>query len=243
MEIGFDPAYFDALAAVEERSFWFRSRSMLIVSALRRHAPAMRSFLEVGCGNGIVLQAIRRAFPNVRLTGAEPFARGLEHARQRVPDAEWIEADAMHLPAIGPFDAAGAFDVIEHIDDDVLALREIASRLAAGGTLVLTVPQHPRLWSGTDVFAHHRRRYRRRELVEKLDAAGFDVRYATSFVSLLLPAMWLARRKSGTEAPEVALPRIVNALLGVPMAIERAAIGVGVRFPAGGSLLIVAAKR
>jgi SAM-dependent methyltransferase len=243
MEIGFDPTYFDALAEVEECSFWFRSRSRLIVSMLRRYAPSMTSFLEVGCGNGIVLQSIRRSFPLARLAGAEPFARARDHARRRVPDAQLIEADALHLPDVDPFDAAGAFDVIEHIDDDVLALREIARRLADRGTLVLTVPQHPSLWSGTDVFAHHRRRYRRRELVEKLDAAGFDVCFATSFVTLLLPAMWLARRKSAPAAPEVALPAVVNAVLSVPMAIERGMIRAGVRLPIGGSLLVVAAKR
>jgi len=240
--IGFDPSYFDALAAVEERSFWFRWRSRLIVWAIGKFAPSMRSMIDVGCGNGIVLQAVRVRFPNVRLTGAEPFARALEFARQRVPDARLMQTDALHLPDAETFDVAGAFDVIEHIDDDVAALREIARCLPHGGIVVITVPQHPWLWSGTDAFAHHRRRYRRAELLEKLGAAGFEMRWATSFVSLLLPLMWLARRGKPRQEPEVALPGFVNALLAIPMAIEHAAIRLGVRFPIGGSLLVVAVK-
>lgn len=240
--IGFDPEYFAALAAVEEQSFWFRWRSRLIVWAIAKYAPSMPSMIDVGCGNGIVLQALRDRFPAARLVGAEPFARALEFARQRVPDARLIQTDALHLPADEAFEVAGAFDVIEHIDDDVAALCEIARCLPLGGTVVITVPQHPRLWSGTDTFAHHRRRYRRGELIEKLAAAGFAVRCATSFISLLLPLMWLARKGKPRQAPEVALPTFVNALLGIPMAIEHVAIRMGVRFPIGGSLLIVAVK-
>ena len=70
--------------------------------------------------------------------------------------------------------------------------------------MVLTVPQHPWLWSRTDDFAHHKRRYVRKELLDKVTRAGLRVDYVTSFVALLLPLMLVSRMlpKSGPGMDE-----------------------------------------
>ena len=237
---GFDERFFEALTRAEEYNFWFAARNELIVDALRRHAPAARTFLDAGCGNGGVLRVLKARLP-LRLTGAEPFVRGLVTARSRLADVELIQSDVRSLPYEGAFDAAGAFDVLEHIDDDLEALSAIRRALVRGGTLIMTVPQHRWLWSSADEIAHHRRRYTRNEIAEKLHACGFTVRFATSFVSLLLPVMLAARRARKKEAAaELDLPRSLNALFGSVMQFERALIRGGIRFPAGGSLLVVA---
>ena len=67
---GYDAALFDEVAELEAQSFWFRARNRLIVSTLRRHFPDARSILEVGCGTGYVLTALRAAFPEARLVGS-----------------------------------------------------------------------------------------------------------------------------------------------------------------------------
>ena len=87
----------------------------------------------------------------------------------------------------------GAFDVIEHISEDEEALAQLRRAVRPGGGVLVTVPQHPRLWSPADDYGEHKRRYRRRELVEKVSAAGLEIERITSFVSLLLPAMIASR--------------------------------------------------
>jgi SAM-dependent methyltransferase len=246
---GFEAEAFDRLVALEEGSFWFQARNALIVWALGRYAPQARSFLEIGCGTGFVLAAIARARPEVELTGSELFTAGLRHAQQRVPGAELVQMDARRIPYEGEFDAIGGFDVLEHVDDDELVLAECHRALRPDGTLLVTVPQHPSLWSAADDYAHHVRRYTRRELVAKLRAARLEPVRVTSFVSLLLPLMAVSRlveRRSGADydpSAEHARSARLRRPLAAVMRAEGALIRRGVSLPAGGSLLAVAVRR
>ena len=201
---GYDASLFAYLAELEPRSFWFRARNRLIVSTIRRCFPDAQTLLEVGCGTGFVLAALRNALPNLRLTGGELFPEGLEIARQRLRDVELIELDATKPPPRS-FDVVGAFDVLEHIADDERALAGLFEATAPRGGAILLVPQHSWLWSSADEFAHHFRRYTRRELVSKLERVGFSVTLATSFVTTLLPAMLAVRllRRGGAAGPTV----------------------------------------
>jgi SAM-dependent methyltransferase len=245
---GFDRELFAYLAAVEPRSFWFRARNRLIVSTIARHFPAARSILELGSGTGFVLAALREAFPNVELGGSELFPEGLEIARDRVPDAKLFAMDLTAPEVTRGWDVVGAFDVLEHIDDDEATLASMRELTQAGGGIVVLVPQHPRLWSAADDFAHHRRRYTRKELVQKVEGAGFDVVRVTSWVVSLLPALVASRlfrrRKDGSHdlAAELVPPFGLNALFERLLDAERVLIARGARFPVGASLLLVARR-
>jgi SAM-dependent methyltransferase len=246
---GFRPEYFAELAQLEPGHFWFESRNALIVWSLRKHFPGLRSFLEVGCGTGFVLTAIASAFPAARLAGVEAFGAGLVFARQRLPGVELLELDAQRLPYDAEFEAAGAFDVIEHVDRDEEVLAQLGRAVVEGGALLLTVPQHPWFWSYQDDLVCHVRRYAAVDLRRKVERAGFEVLDTVSFVSLLFPAMWLSRRLPGRRQArgddgmaDIRIGRWQNRVLGVVMAWERALIRAGLRFPVGGSLLLVARK-
>ncbi|MGB8516770.1 MAG: class I SAM-dependent methyltransferase, partial [Gallionella sp.] len=115
---GFHPEYFDQLASLEKGNFWFQSRNSLILMLLKRYAPDMAAFLEIGCGTGFVLSGVASTFPATNLMGAEIFSTGLQHAAHRVSRAQFIQMDARNIPFDSHFDALGAFDVIEHIDED-----------------------------------------------------------------------------------------------------------------------------
>lgn len=235
---------FELLEELEPRSFWFRSRNRLIVWALQEYFPHASSLLEVGCGTGFVLDGIRRARPELELTGAELYEDGLEVARRRLPDVRLLQLDAREMPFEEEFDVVGAFDVLEHIPEDERALAGMFRATRRGGGLLVTVPQHPRLWSGFDDYSRHQRRYTRAELVAKIDRAGFVVRRATSFVSFLLPALWLARvRQRGRRYDPLADYRTGRALdraLERVMDFERALVRSGLSFPVGSSLLVAA---
>jgi SAM-dependent methyltransferase len=243
LSISYDPSRFAALAAVEKDHFWFRSRACLIVWALRKHFPRAQSLLEVGCGGGNVLAAIRQSGSIPRIVGAEAHAEGLALAARRAPGVELVQMDARRIPFRGEFDVVGAFDVIEHIEEEDEVLAGMFAACRPGGGVLITVPQHAWLWSRRDEFAGHRRRYARRELLRKLATAGFERAWTTSFVALLLPLMALARRrKAFSPSGELEIGGAANRLLGGVMALERALIAAGVSFPAGGSLLAVAHK-
>lgn len=244
---GYDASLFARIAAIEADSFWFRERNRLLVSTLKRHFPSARELLDVGCGAGGVLAALRSAFPALRLVGTDLFEEGLALARARVPDAEFAQRDARDLPYDEDFDVVGAFDVLEHVDRDDLMLRSMYRATRSGGGIVVLVPQHRRLWNDMDVVARHQRRYSRNELVERTRAAGFDVRVVTSFVTALMPAMAIsrvARRLSGRPYDPVRelKPRGLNTVFERVLRTERHLIERGVSLPFGGSLLLVAYK-
>jgi SAM-dependent methyltransferase len=245
---GFDPAAFDRLAALEHSSSWFRARNRLIGWALRRYFPHARSMMEIGCGTGFVLEGLRRMRPGLKLVGGDLHVEGLAHAARRVPGIDLLQLDARRIPFDAEFDVIGAFDVIEHIDDDELVLKEMRRALVPGGGIVLTVPQHPWLWSVSDDYAEHKRRYRRAELVSKVQAAGFTIRRVSAFVTLLLPAMAAmrlrGRLRKGPIDPfrEHLIAQRLAAPLDLILELEHSLIARGSDLPAGGSLLLVAVR-
>lgn len=241
---------FSYLAKREEGSFWFTNRSKLITHFIRTYVKNMKSFMEIGCGTGYVLSCIHKEFPLIELTGAEVFIEGLQFAKQRLPNVSFIQMDARRIPFTDEFDCIGAFDVLEHIKEDALCLKQIHHALHKDGVFLVTVPQHPSLWSAFDEKSCHVRRYARGELETKLSDAGFQLLHSTSFVSLLLPLMYLVRWKEAT--PNVAVSNdahdelaphpLINAALSLFMSLERGLISAGVSFPCGGSRLVVARK-
>jgi SAM-dependent methyltransferase len=234
----------DVLNRADAEHFWFDTRRRLIVWAIQRYLGAPGSLLDVGCGNGGVLAAIRGAFPTARLSGCDALHAALAYARPRLPDVALVQLDIRRLPFDGEFDVVTAFDVLEHLDDDELVLRQMHRATKAGGGLVVAVPQHRWLWSELDASTGHRRRYTRRDLADKVRRAGFAVVAATSFMTLLLPLLTVtrfAKRHSESLDPdaEFRLAPAANAACAAVCRLERAAIERGVSFPIGGSLLLV----
>jgi SAM-dependent methyltransferase len=243
----FSEAQFEDLLTVMPRHFWFAARARLIAWAVQRYFPRAQSLLDVGCGTGAVLQMLQDRVPGLRLTGAEASLEALRVLASRAPGIDAVRADTRGLPYRDEFDVVGAFDVLEHIPDDGLAMRALAGAAVPGGGVIVTVPQHPSLWTPIDDYAGHQRRYTRHELVARAREAGLDVVHVTSFVSLLLPALWLSRLLQRNQPvdpmQEFRVSETVNAVGGAVMAVERRLIEAGVSMPAGGSLLLVARRR
>jgi len=247
---GFKPAYFLELASLEEDSFWFQARRRLILFALKRFIPAFDSFMEIGCGTGYILSEVYKAFPHTIPKGSEIYIEGLSFAKTRLPTADLLQMDARRIPFKEEVDVIGAFDVLEHIHEDELVLRQTHQALKSGGLLLITVPQHRWLWSRVDENACHVRRYSKGELHEKLANAGFRVLRSTSFISLLLPAMWLSRtlnklkkNNPGSGGSELsAISPILNSIFKKILSVESFLIFKGVDFSMGGSRFVVAKK-
>lgn len=246
---GFEASAFPILAKLEAKNFWFRARNRLIIYAIQHYFPHAQNILEIGCGTGFVLQEIEKKLPQITCSGSEIFAKGLEFANQRLSRTTLFQMDARKIPFSEEFDIIGAFDVLEHIEQDRDVLRQMYQATQIGGGIILTVPQHPWLWSQADTYAHHVRRYVNQDLIVKLKQAGFKVAKVTSFVSLLLPLMLISRLNSRSPSPnydpisELKISGPLNYVLEKVLDVERWFIKLGFSFPLGGSLLVIAYKK
>ncbi len=182
------------------------------------------------------------------LCGSEIYSKGLSFAARRVKRANLFQMDARKVPFEEEFDLIGAFDVLEHIKEDDLVLKEMYRATRQGGGIIITVPQHQFLWIRVDEEAHHVRRYGANELRKKVEGAGFRVIRTTSFVSALLPLFVASRlvgrfRASGDGAgSDLKPPGPLNNALERLLDVERFFIRKGLYLPAGSSLLLVARK-
>ena len=247
---------FQFLYEAEEKNFWFISRNKVLQFLIGKYLGSAepKTVLEIGCGTGYVLKGIRDRFRNYRLTGAEIYLKGIVFAQKRLPDVEFIQLNATAIPFREAFNAVGAFDVLEHIEEDSAVMGNVYQALKPGGLFLVTVPQYMSMWSVLDDMAHHKRRYTRREMVDKLRRSGFEIVYVTSFVFALFPLMVVSRllkRKKPVEAlsqsnfaalSELKLPSWLNILFSGIMKLDEFLIRLGFSLPFGGSLVVVAKK-
>ena len=134
-------------------------------------------------------------------------------AAEELPSAPTLEAHA------GQLDAVVSQNVIEHIDDDVAAVRAMAAALRPGGVLSLQVPAHPSLYGALDrVYGHHRR-YTRKSLTQVLESAGLEVIEVRSF-NLLGVAGWLANRNRSAPRVSGGAIKVFEAMLSFWRPIE-----------------------
>ncbi|MGH9091567.1 MAG: class I SAM-dependent methyltransferase [Acidimicrobiales bacterium] len=247
-----EPAYAE-MYELEDAHWWFRGRRAVIRALLHRAAlPPRPRLLDAGCGTGRNLVELSGLGP---ASGVDPSASAVDFCRARGLD-HVQQAGLEALPFQDrQFDLLLACDVIEHVDHDVAALRELLRVAAPGGTLLLTVPAYQWLWTDHDVQLHHRRRYTLGTLESQAEAAGWRPTFGTYFNTLLLPAvapMRMASRWRSRTAPHRGrrggrgghtdldrTPAALNGALGLPMRLEAAMIARGARLPAGVSAALL----
>jgi 2-polyprenyl-3-methyl-5-hydroxy-6-metoxy-1,4-benzoquinol methylase len=246
---GFDPKSFELLFKVEDKSFWFINRNKILQHLLEKF-PVEQNFLEIGCGSAYVINHLNKKLPNIEFTGSEIYLEGLKLAKLRVSEnVKLIQFDATELIFNEKYDGIGAFDVIEHIDDDELVLSNIYKALKPNGRIFISVPQYMFMWSQADDAACHKRRYTKKELTNKLVEAGFKVEYVSSYMFLLFPLMVISRlignktKKSDEEMIQALYPgKFLNSFLNLFAYFDYYLIKMGISLPYGGSLLAVAKK-
>jgi SAM-dependent methyltransferase len=234
---------------LEATHWWFAARRRIVFSLLAGHLRGGSArVLDVGCGAGGTLAHLRELCDHA--CGLEPDPESAAIARLKAG------VDVRHgsLPDDVPFQAASfhvitALDVIEHISDDVGALRKMFDLLEPGGTLLCTVPAYQFLWSEHDVRNHHYRRYTKSELTTKLGQVGFQVRRASYFNTLLFPLVASARlwrrvrayKGCAIESDLRRHSRVVNTFFEELFASERLLLRA-LSLPFGVSLIVIAER-
>ncbi len=183
---------FHKMAEVEDRHWWFVGRRAIVREILQDLAlPPQAELLEVGCGSGGNIPLLA-SFGRVFAVDSDPVALDYAARTGLAEVAAGFLPDGLPFPGRS-FDLCCLLDVLEHLPADGESLARIHARLLPGGFLLVTVPACPALWSAHDELHGHQRRYRRRELLQKIRAAGFTVQHVSFFNSLLLPVVALVR--------------------------------------------------
>lgn len=237
--------------ALERDYWWFQGRRQVILRTLAKlvkpHLPRNPRLLDIGCGTGMLLDDLKEVGSAV---GLDYSMLALEYCRKRnLPNLG--RADACNLPVQDDsVDVITALDVIEHIGDDAGMLAEMQRVLKPGGVAIMSVPAHPKLWSGHDVALHHFRRYTKdsfRHLVTShgLQPRKFTYSMATAYVPAVIFRNVKRLLKGDTSAEartdEFQLPALVNASLRASVGLE-ARLLQHMNLPIGLSLLCVAEK-
>ncbi|KAA2214399.1 class I SAM-dependent methyltransferase [Teichococcus oryzae] len=241
-----DPAEYDLMDAAEQRMWWYRALHARVAAALRAESPH-GPWLDMGCGTGGLLRSLSAAFPGQALHGLEynPAAACRAAAKS---GARVVAGDAAALPfADASFGALCSMDVLCHAAvDQRRALREMRRVLRPGGLLVLNLPAFRWLHSAHDRRVHNARRYTAGEARALLREAGFAPRRVAYWNALLLPLMVAQRKllaRAEDSASDVApFPPWLDATLHAVTVAEAALFRIGLRYPAGGSVLAIATR-
>jgi SAM-dependent methyltransferase len=246
-----NPDEYTKLSRVDREHWFYRGKRAVVRHWVGRFASLQPDdlWVDAGCGTGTLLVEQSRV---CRVLGLDDFEESIALARPRVEAVGGrvlkTSLDRVELPD-GCAAVVTLLDVLEHLDDDAAALREMVRLTRPGGLVVVTVPALRALWSDWDVALHHRRRYSRRDLLGVIRMPGVEVVRCAYFNSLLLPPIWLIRAwrklrpvRPGAERAEDRIPgRPLNELL--YRALVTPACWSWFRPPAGVSLLAVLRRR
>ena len=243
-----DAALYETAYRLDETHWWFRARRRVIFDILDGVSPGpYQSALDVGCGGNIhnTLALAKRA---QRIVGLEISKEAIGFAKKHCPDLTIIKGAWPDVTLSQKFDIITLFDVLEHIEDEVRALKKAEETLVQGGTLVLTLPAYSLLWSEHDEYPHHKRRYTKKHLKHLItNNTSLRILRITYFNTLLFPPI-LAFRISkyllgirSTATDFFPIPSWLNWLLEKVFGTERFLLRF-LNLPVGVSILCIAQK-
>lgn len=230
-----------AMLSNDERHWWYRGRRRVLCALLDRlELPDGARALDAGCGSGRTLDLLSSYATS---SGVDLSPAAIAAARGRGHDEVHVAAvERLPYPA-ATFDLITCLDVLEHVPDDVRALRELRRVARPGAALVITVPAYPSLWSAHDEHNRHYRRYRRVPLRRAAALAGWQFAGDSHFNAILLtPAAAIriaTRRACGGRSDLERTPRVLDRVLELPMRAEAALLRRGARFSFGLSIVAV----
>ena len=243
---------------VEDSHWWFVGRRAILESFLRtivanrlstlatldadKSVRAPLRILDVGCGTGANLEMLSQ-FGSAE--GVDVSDEALEFCRRKGLAVQ--KGLAEELPyADEAFDITTALDVVEHLDDDIAGLKEMHRVTKTGGYSLIFVPAFMWLWGVQDDISHHRIRYTRKQIVERLEKAGYTVERATyanfTFFAPILGGRTLMKLTGIKPDSENNINvSALNGLFGKIFSAERHILK-NLDFPFGVSIVIVARK-
>jgi ubiquinone/menaquinone biosynthesis C-methylase UbiE len=191
------PLNYEVMFDVEDDHWWFVGRRAIVLAQIEQALEAgrqnaepgrqLKRILDIGCGTGATMDQLKRLG---EVQGVDLSQIPLNYSRQRGHERV-LCANATELPFENDsFDLVTALDVIEHLDDDVMGLREIRRVLKSDAPAIIFVPAFQILWGPNDDQSGHRRRYRINQLRESIERAGLSIeRTSYANIAMFLPIL------------------------------------------------------
>ncbi len=210
------PEHFNELAELEDSYWWHVAKRQLIVELLQRHAPPPGLLVEGGIGSSRNLVEFQQLGYDVH--GFDIAQEAVNYGHEKGLDGVQIHDLEEPWPIETPIKAVVLLDVIEHVADPAVVLRNASSRLTADGAIFVTVPAYPWLFSDWDSKLGHHRRYTVSTLRQNAADSGLKLSWVRHWNSFTLPAAIASRgidrlfgRRSDASFPRVSSS--VNSLL------------------------------
>jgi ubiquinone/menaquinone biosynthesis C-methylase UbiE len=243
------PAEFQTLAKAEQQLWWFRGMQKILFRVLDPIAPRGATALEAGCGTGHFSRVLEQRY-GWRMFPLDLAAEGLAYA-SKAGIRRLVQGDIASLPyRSDSFQVLASLDVLVHFPrgGERGALDEFARVLKPKGLLVLRVSALDILRSRHSEFTHERQRFTRARLMGLVEERGFRVLRCSYANSLLLPValarfrVWEPLFRKPPASGTALVPRWLDRMLYMPLAVESTWLGWGANFPAGQSLLLLGEK-
>lgn len=244
-----DKNYYEEYFFLERNHWWFKIRLELIQDLIRKHIYQDKKLkiLNVGTATGRTSEILSK-FGTV--TSVEYDIDCIKFTKEKI-DIDILNASILELPFNNnEFDLVCAFDVIEHVDDDSSAIKELNRVCKNKGFIFITVPTFMILWSAHDDVNQHYRRYLMRQisyLFNNLKGNIIKKSYFNTFlftpillfrlISKILPKK-LIRKGAGSDFTIVNNESLINKILFFIFNLERKFIKI-VNFPFGVSLFFI----
>lgn len=241
-----DRIVYERMAAHDTTHWWYRARREILSEYLTRfgNLPKDARILEIGCGTGHNLPMLAQ-FGDVDAIEIDETAAAKASERLGKPIGSSPLPELVGVKP-GSYDLVAVLDVVEHVADDIAALKAMATALKPGGKILITVPAHQWMWSAHDVVNHHKRRYSKGTLTAALEEAGLKWRQLRWFNSLLFPVAVAARfagklmgKDDSDDSPP---PKLLNTLFEGVFGLERHLLG-RVPMPPGLSIIVLASPK
>lgn len=222
--------------------FWYKARNDLILKIFSKNKIKKALILDIGCGVGSQLEILKQF--SSQLSGMDVNKLALDEAQRRgysvfQADIEsWVDLEEK-------YDIICAFDILEHLNKDSLALKNIYKMLKPQGFLIFSVPVCKRIFSDHDSFLQHKRRYSRSEIKQKIIKTGFEIQDIFYWNSILLPFIALKRilfKNSQPKSDFKSLNKIINSVFFNILKFENNLIIRKLRAPFGLSVFGIAQK-
>lgn len=226
---------------LRDTHWWVTGRARILQAILDRAADPGGSALDVGSGNGFWAKCLEDRYNPVWAVEPDPKLR--EKSAVRLGLSERVIESG--LPGPLPFDDKSfklvtCLDVLEHVEQDHAAIKELARLVAEGGHLLIAVPANPKLWADFDVTAGHFRRYTAKTLKSLIVDSALHVRLIAPMNVWLYGPASLVRRLG---APGASTPRAVDPILRTIFSSERWLVERWPRYVRGLSLVCLAERR
>jgi SAM-dependent methyltransferase len=233
---------------VEDSHWWFVGRRAILESFLVNIHSKLKiqnsklKILDVGCGTGANLEMLKQ-FGEAE--GVDVSDDALEFCKLKGLKAHKGLAESLPF-ADESFDLVTALDVVEHLDDDISGLKEMNRVMKGDGKTLIFVPAFMWLWGVQDDISNHRIRYTRQQIIERLNASGFEIERATYanitfFLPILLGRFLMKITGIKPESENNVNVSALNGFFGKIFSAEKYWLNKS-NFPFGVSIVIVAKK-